>query len=336
MGGKALKNTYTERKENIEYNSICNDVVTILQKELMTDIHVVQSYRNKKSHGDLDVLIKVTSELHNKGINFVDFIKKTFNPNEIYNNGGVVSFDYRTFQIDFIPVRESNWDVSIGFFDFDPSGNLMGKVYHKFGLKYGFEGLMYPFRNFNGRLSQDILLSKDNRKIFEFLGYDYDRFLKGFDEIVEIFYFVIESKYFDSTIFQMDNLNQIDRKRNRKRQTYQDFLEFIKNKNINKVFPFKRKEDYIFEIDKYFPEANLINKLQELQKKDEQNKEMNSKFNGKLVMNVYPDLKGSELGNMITNFMKSFEDYRSFVLTNSSNDIIEEFKKFYELNKKGE
>lgn len=336
MGGKALKNTYTERKENIEYNSICNDVVTILQKELMTDIHVVQSYRNKKSHGDLDVLIKVTSELHNKGINFVDFIKKTFNPNEIYNNGGVVSFDYRTFQIDFIPVRESNWDVSIGFFDFDPSGNLMGKVYHKFGLKYGFEGLMYPFRNFNGRLSQDILLSKDNRKIFEFLGYDYDRFLKGFDEIVEIFYFVIESKYFDSTIFQMDNLNQIDRKRNRKRQTYQDFLEFIKNKNINKVYPFKRKEDYIFEIDKYFPEANLINKLQELQKKDEQNKEMNSKFNGKLVMNVYPDLKGSELGNMITNFMKSFEDYRSFVLTNSSNDIIEEFKKFYELNKKGE
>lgn len=336
MGGKALKNTYTERKENIEYNSICNDVVTILQKELMTDIHVVQSYRNKKSHGDLDVLIKVTSELHNKGINFVDFIKKTFNPNEIYNNGGVVSFDYRTFQIDFIPVRESNWDVSIGFFDFDPSGNLMGKVYHKFGLKYGFEGLMYPFRNFNGRLSQDILLSKDNRKIFEFLGYDYDRFLKGFDEIIEIFYFVIESKYFDSTIFQMDNLNQIDRKRNRKRQTYQDFLEFIKNKNINKVYPFKRKEDYIFEIDKYFPEANLINKLQELQKKDEQNKEMNSKFNGKLVMNVYPDLKGSELGNMITNFMKSFEDYRSFVLTNSSNDIIEEFKKFYELNKKGE
>lgn len=330
MGGRALKNTYTERKEMVEYNSICEDIKSILQKELNTEIHIVQSYRNKKSHGDLDVLIKVTHELHNKGIHFVDFIKKTFNPNEIYNNGGVVSFDYRQFQIDFIFVNESNWEVSITFFDFDPSGNLMSKVSKKFGLKYGFDGLHYPFRNFNGRLSEDIVISKNNRKIFEFLGYDYDIFLKGFDDLVEIFHFVIESKYFDSEVFQMENLNQIDRKRNRKRQTYQQFLEFIKTENINKTYSFKKKEDYILDIAEYFPESDLINKLKELEIKDGQNKEMNSKFNGKLVMSMYPDLKGKELGNMITNFMKSFDNYRDFVLQNTSEEIMNKFQIFYE------
>ena len=57
---------------------------------------------------------------------------------------------------------------------------------------------------------------------------------------------------------------------------------------------------------------------------------MNSKFNGKLVMSMYPDLKGKELGNMITNFMKSFDNYRDFVLQNTSEEIMNNFQIFYE------
>lgn len=336
MGGHALKTVSLVRKTTDEYNKIQSIIVPILKERLDTSIEIVKCYHTKTSHGDMDVLIKIDNKFHNKNINLIDFIKNTFNPNEIYNNNGVISFDYEKFQIDFIPIKESNWDFAVKWFAYDPLSNITGKIAHKKGLKFGWNGLVFPFRNFNGRLSTDILISMDHRKSLEFLGFDYNRYLMGFDTLQDIFDYIVTSKYFDSSIFQMENLNQIDRKRNRKRQTYQQFIEFMSKNKLNTEYKFKRKEDYIFEIDKYFPEANLINKLQELQKKDEQNKEMNSKFNGKLVMNVYPDLKGSELGNMITNFMKSFEDYRSFVLTNSSNDIIEEFKKFYELNKKGE
>lgn len=278
----------------------------------------------------MDILIKIDHKFYNKGINLIDFINYTFKPSEINNNNGVISFDYDSFQIDIIPTKESNWDFAVKWFAYDPLSNIVGKIAHKKGLKFGWSGLVYPFRNFNGRLSQDILVSNDHRKSLEFLGFDYDRYIKGFDTLEDIFEYIIGSKYFDSNIFQMDNLRHIDRKRNRKRKTYNEFLIFINTNNIKSKYSFISIDNSILNIDEYFPESDLINKIKELQIKDEQNKEINSKFNGKIVMSIYPDLKGKELGNMITNFMKSFDNYRDFVLQNTSEEIMNKFQIFYE------
>jgi len=333
MGGNCLKNTFTERKSTKEYNRLQSIIVPILKERLDTDIEIVKSYHTKQSHGDMDVLIKIDNNFHNRNINLIDFIKDTFKPNDINNNNGVKSFDYDNFQIDFIPIKESNWDFAVKWFAYDPLSNITGKIAHKKGLKFGWSGLVYPFRNFNGRLSTDILISIDHKKSLEFLGFDYDRYLLGFETLQDIFNYIVISKYFDSSIFQMENLNQIDRKRNRKRQTYQQFIEFMSNNNLNTVYKFKRKEDYLFEILEYFPEANLREKVRQLEIKDKENNELNSKFNGKLIMIEFPNLKGKELGDKITNFMKSFDDYRSFALQHSQEEIMEEFKIFI---KKGE
>lgn len=276
----------------------------------------------------MDILIHVTSELHNRNINFVDFIKETFNPQDIYNNGGVVSFDYDNFQIDFIPVKESNWDIARKWFSYDPFSNLTGKVSHKLGLKFSWDGLKFPFRNFNGRLSQDIIITKDHKKAVEFMGYDYSPYEKGFDTVEEIFDYVISSKYFDSEIFQMENLNHIDRKRNKKRKTYQGFLKYINDNNIVRKYEHKSKEEYIELIDSSFPEANLIEKLNELKRKDLENNELNRKFNGKLIMTSHPELKGKELGEAIKNFRNSFEDFKIYGLSNSSEEIMNDFSNF--------
>jgi len=325
MGGNALKNTFTERKTTEEFNKIAEKIIPIFEKGLGLEIHIVESYSSKETHGDMDILVKITEEFHNKKIDLNQFVDDTFKPNERYTNGSVISFDYDQFQIDLIPIKESNWEVSKTFFSFDPSGNLMGKVAHKFGIKYGFNGLNYPFRNFNGRLSTDIVISKDDRKIFEFLGYDYDRYLKGFDTVLEIFNFVIDSKYFNTEVFQMANLSSIDRKRNKKRPTYQAFLKHLDENNINQVFDFLPREDYLAIIDVHFPESRLLEKITELHRKDEQNKEMHSKFNGKLVMAKLPDLRGSDLGYAMGNFQKSFEDYSEYILSNSTEQIMEDF-----------
>jgi hypothetical protein len=329
MGGNALKHTITERKTTEEFNRIANEIIRILKKELRTDIHIVECYRKKQTHGDMDVLIKIDHDLHNRNINLVNFIKEYFSPNEIYNNNGVISFDVDQFQIDFIPVKESHWEGTKVWTSFDPTGNLMGKIAHKFGLKYAPEGLLYPFRNFNGRLSQNIFISDDNYKIFEFLGFDYNRYLKGFDTLEEIFDYVINSKYFDSEMFDLKNLNQKDRKRNRKRKTYNQFIEYIKVNNINKKYEFKHKDEYIVDIDKFFTESKLIQKLKELKIKDSINQESNKKFNGRLVMEKYPDLKGKELGNLMSNFMKSFDNFKEYTINHTSEQIMEQFDEFY-------
>jgi hypothetical protein len=298
----------------------------IIKEELGIETYIVKFYYTKETHGNLDILLKIDHEFHNKNINLKDWIRDTFNPNVIQCNGGVYSWDFKQFQIDIIPMKSSNWEIAKVWHSFSPLGNLVGKTAHKFNLKFGFDGLAFAFRNFNGRLSQNIPISKNPEKIFTFLGYDYQRYLKGFSKEKDIFDFIINGKYFDKRNFQFENLNRIDRKRNIRRPDYNRFLEYVNNKKNLQSFYYKNKEDYIYYIDQYFPEANLINKLNELKRKDDRNKLLNSKFNGNLIMSKYPDLKGKELGDAIKQFKTVLDsEYENFILNNNLETILKKF-----------
>jgi len=335
MGGKAL-NKYgitTERKNTEEFLRIGKEIQGRLNLDFDIETEIVTCYHTKADHGDLDLLIKIDSRIHNSGIDFKRYIGDMFKPRAIHNNGGVYSFDYQNFQIDFIPVRESKWETAKTYYSYDPLGNIMGKTFHKFGLSYGWDGLFYKFRNFNGRLAQNILITNDARRIFEFADYDYDRYLQGFETLEDIINFTINTKYFDTEIFQMDNLKSIDKKRNRKRGSYHIFLKYLEENNINTRYSFhKDKELYLPMIEVSFPEARLLEKLGVLQEKDKENKVLSQKFNGDIVMTWLPDLKGKELGHAITGFKQSFdddEDYREFVLNANFGAIQERFMDTY-------
>ncbi len=318
MGGKALKNTYTERKNTEEFLRIGKEIQDKILTDIFLETVVLKCYRTKADHGDLDLLIKITPNLN---INWRTYIQTAFNPNEIYNNGGVYSFDYQNFQIDFIPIKEESWIIAQTYGFFDPSGNIMGKTYHKFGLSYGWEGLFYKYRNTHGTNSANILLTNDPRKIFKFGGYDYDRYLKGFDTLEEIFRFCIESKYFDTEMFQMENLKSLDKKRNRKRGSYHLFLNYLKDNNINTHHPFfKDKFTYVYSINNFFPEAKLIDQLNVLKEKDLRDFYLSEKFNGKLVMEWLPELKGKELGLAIKNFRDYLGDAYETIVSAASQD----------------
>jgi len=320
MGGKAL-NKYgitTERKNTEEFLRIGKEIQAHIQFDFDFPVvtEIVTCYHTKPDHGDLDLLIKIDGNFHNSGTDLREYIQIAFAPRAIHNNGGVYSFDYDNFQVDFIPVKESRWETAKVYYSYDPLGNIMGKTFHKFGLSYGWDGLFYKFRNFNGRLAQNILLSNDARKIFEFGGYDYDRYLQGFETLEDIIKFAINCKYFDTEIFQMDNLKSIDKKRNRKRGSYHVFLKYLEDNDINIRYDFEtNKESYLLMVEETFP--GLMSQLYDLRMKDNENKRLSQKFNGDLVMSWLPNLKGKELGNAMTGFKDSFdseEDYRTFVL----------------------
>lgn len=331
MGGNALKKTYTERKGTNDFLRIGNAIKEKLFHGLNLDSTILQCYHTKETHGDLDLLIKMPS---NSNIDFNSFIKLAFNPNEIFINGGVYSFDYESFQIDFIPINEISWDVAQTYGSYDPLGNIMGKSFHKFNLSYGWEGLRYKFRNFNGNNSHDIHVTNDIRKIFEFGGYDYDRYLKGFDNLVDIYEFCISGKYFNHNTFKMENLTQIDRKRNRKRKSYNTFLEYVNSKVNLKSYEFKKnKDEYLPMIDEYFPEAKLIEKLEFLKAEDILNQQASEKFNGTIIMEMLPELEGKELGLAIRNFKESINgSYRDFILNTNIDDIKSQFIQNYRYN----
>ncbi|MFA5207335.1 MAG: hypothetical protein WC428_01645 [Candidatus Paceibacterota bacterium] len=330
MGGKALNRygVHTERKNTDKFRRIGYELQTRVGEDLGYNTAIITCYRTKADHGDLDLLICVPDK---NLINWRNYIENVFKPQAIYSNGGVHSFDYQNFQVDFIPILESKWKSALVYFSYDPLGNIMGKTYHKFNLSYGWEGLFYKYRNFRGTNSKNILLTNDVTKIFEFGGYDYDRYLKGFDTLEEIFKFAIDSKYFDTEMFQMENLKSIDKKRNRKRGSYHLFLQYLKDNNINTKYSFYEQKDlYIIDIDSAFPEANLLDQLHDLQVKDELDQALAEKFNGNVVMQWLPELQGKELGIAMGNFKKTLgNDYVDIISNYPIEDIQDLFMKTY-------
>lgn len=342
MGGKALNKygIFTERKDTKEFLRIGKEIQEIIRNDFSlihndidfaVETEVVTCYHTKPDHGDLDLLIKIDANFHNSGIDLKEYITVAFNPRKIHHNGGVYSFDYQNFQIDFIPIKESKWETAKTYYSYDPLGNIMGKTFHKFGLSYGWDGLFYKFRNFNGRNSQNILLCNNAEKIFKFGGYDYERYLQGFETLEDILKFTINSKYFDAEIFQMDNLKSIDKKRNRKRGSYHVFLKYLKDNGIDTRYDFhKDKELYLPMIDEAFPEADLLGKLYKLKMEDTQNKILSQKFNGDIVMSWLPNLKGKQLGNAMGRFKTALGDeYNEFILNANYIAIEARFMEIY-------
>eukprot|EP01027_Heterolobosea_sp_BB2_P002079 GEZU01003129.1.p1 GENE.GEZU01003129.1~~GEZU01003129.1.p1 ORF type:complete len:331 (+),score=118.41 GEZU01003129.1:368-1360(+) len=234
------------------------------------------------------------------------FLKETLRSREVAPNGDVISFEYKNFQVDLIFVAPENFEIATVFFAFNDLGNLMGRIAHRFGLKYGFQGLTYPVNAPDGTRLGNILLSRDPRRIFEFIGFDYDRFLQGFDELKDIFDYVLSSKYFDCSIFDREKMSKINRKRDRKRKTFNAFVDYVLANNVQKQYAFEDdKSRYLPWIDAAFPEVHLMDRIHELNEAHRIKKAAAAKFNGSMIMKLIPELSGKALGVFIAEFKKA-------------------------------
>lgn len=316
--------SFTRRYDTDEFLKLQKELCAVLQLDILhTKIYPLKWYRNKTSHGDMDLLV-LSDNLPSRPIHLL--LKDHFD--EVFSNGGVYSIPYKDLQIDLILTSLKNWEVSQSYFDYDPSGNLHGKLAHKFGLKYGHAGLLYPIR-VGTKLYETHTVSKDNSKIFEFLGYNYAKFQQGFNTIEEIYWYIINGKYFNADIFRLENLTQIDRKRNRKRPTYNTFLKFVADSGITGGYEFNRdKSSYIASIDAFF-ECGLVDAVERVKVKHERLERVHAKWNGHIIMEYFPHLKSERLGKAIHRFENIFlnpDEYNNYILDNSLNDIIRNFK----------
>jgi hypothetical protein len=132
MGGKAMKlvGVETERKSTSEHLRIESEITPIIAEMFNTEVKGVKFYRTKESHGDCDLLILNTGNLGNVG----EKLKAKFGP--VHCNGNVFSFEYQNYQVDVIPQPLRNWNSCSDFFDWDPTGNLCGKVAKGFRFEF--------------------------------------------------------------------------------------------------------------------------------------------------------------------------------------------------------
>lgn len=318
MGGNAMAPFGAVRHSKEEYCTLTKEVLDKLYSfGEFNGWTEVKSYSDKDSFGDLDIVF--TNRYPDT---FFKIISLFNNPPHILN-GTVMSFLYKDLQVDLIGTKEEDFIISQVYFSYNDLGNLMGKLYHSVGLKYGHNGLhigLYDTDNSSCKFS-DYCLSKDPEKIFRFLGLDYSLFLKGFSTLEEIFKFVTSSRFFSKEIFAYENMNAAARVRDKKRSTYTSFLEYIKDQNVLNKYEWSRETKYpLKHVLSFFPEA--VKGFDEEYCKFDTRKRYKENLNGALVRqwigsDYFPTQQ--EFGQFMKFVSNSLSE--SFVLDSSPGDI---------------
>jgi hypothetical protein len=327
MGGLALKNTFTRRYQRDEYDALEQEVFAIVRKTFKR-CDTPRFFESKESFGDMDLIVST------EGFNVGDirkYIEETFKPNEIFHNGHCYSFDYKELQIDLMYVSPEDYDSNYHYLAFNDLGNFIGRIAQSMGLKYGQEGLWYNHFQ-NGQKVGKIMISKDYPKIFEFLGLSYEKWVEGFDSLEEIFEYIIQSPNFDSEMYQMSNLNKINRDRNLKRKSYMSFLDYIEN-NYPNVFGPGHDKDKVLKDASIFFGCDVFTEIKRFEYESAKRDYITAKFNGHMVMEKY-GLKGKELGDAIKSFreyhfnrhMAGFESYDEFIINENEDTIWASFE----------
>lgn len=234
MGGNAIKNTVTRRYNKDEFELLAPEVLELVAEnftDLCSDPKVIPYYRAKSSFGDMDIIVRSLTPRSNERVGEVrQRIEKLFGTIDIHHNDGVFSFPYKELQIDLIFADAEDYQSSLDYFSYNDLGNLLGRIAKStFNVSYGHKGLHYHVRPDNSNVIEVIELTKDIWKILGLLRLSTRPFAKGFDNLRDVFDYVISSPYFNKSQFNLDNLNHINKTRNRKRKTYMEFLDYVKD-----------------------------------------------------------------------------------------------------------
>ena len=123
MGGRALKSVETKRISRVEFDKFSKEIVKSL-KLTFNKVGIPFFYKKKESFGDIDII------LSNEGFdgNIREYIEETFNPNEIFYNGNVYSFDYNAVQIDLIFTSDEDFESTLNYMGGNDLGNFIGRL----------------------------------------------------------------------------------------------------------------------------------------------------------------------------------------------------------------
>lgn len=328
MGGNALRDfgECTRRITAEEFYNLSSEIVTYL-KSLHPDswVTVVPSFRNKKDHGDIDILIDAESQILSEFMNSLDKdIPRV-------KNGPILSFSYQnTVQVDLIEIPREEYKFALNYFSFNDLGNLCGRVFRKVGFKFGHNGLFYVYRDEENSslVHEEVLVTRDYDKALSFLDYpslsDW-----SFDELEDVFKFAMLSPAATKYIFLLENRNHTSKVRDRKRKTYIQFLEWLETHPETEVSSeliyMEDKEAMLNLAMKFF--EGFFDRLCEARSRAINRKIISMKFNGELVEKL-TGLSGKDLGVRIRSMKSSKADFNQFVLETPYTEIVKFIREF--------
>ena len=243
MGGNVFTGK-TRRYDKDEYFAIEAEVLSILSGAFTEEaleapradwIQPLKAYRSKESFGDMDIVVNSAYI----GPDYVRDVIQVFNlkDDEYNKNGNVFSFVYKEFQIDLIVTKPSEFKTSLDYGHWNDCGNLVGRISHKLGLKFGHDGTTLIIKE-NDQVMGEIVVTRNTCDLFDLLGLDYEQWKNGFDTLEDMFEWVSSSTYFNPDIYLLDNRNNHSRARDAKRKTYHAFLEWCASRAFDDAYKY--------------------------------------------------------------------------------------------------
>jgi hypothetical protein len=249
--------------------------------------YIVKAYSCKDSYGDLDIVLNSCVDR----VKVEKFILNFLKSKQLVKNSDVWSFEYKEFQVDFVFSAVPNWTCD--WMDYNDCSNLVGRVGHKFGLKFGQHGMTLPVRDGDHKIGE-IFVSTEFHKCLNFLGFEAETHVEGFDTLEEIYDFIASSEFFNPEIYLLDNRNAKARARDSKRPTYTGFLKYCESLPPKNYYKFTSdKKMYTEQIFREFP--HVKDEYEKLITKYTDDKALKEMFNGNLVR-TWTGLEGKELG----------------------------------------
>ena len=99
---------------------------------------------------------------------------------------------------------------------------------------------------------------------------------------------------------------------------------------IERVYNFEKdKTVYLPMINNFFPESNLIQKLEDIRIQFQKQNELNEKFRGDMVMEL-TGLRGAQLGKFILTYKSQFTNFNAYLQSKSKEEIQNEVKKYHD------
>lgn len=300
----------------------------VLGAHIVDAPHEVKAYRQKETFGDLDLLVdgelftfvsyEEVMELLRVEFNHTGPLPyKTKDKKDMVMSIGLPSDEAEVyFQLDLIASERAYYNFQSSYLNWNDLGNLVGVVASSNGfLKYGHDGLRYLFRD-GDNLFESVVLTNDWDEALEFFGYSQERYYAGFDNLMEIYEYAASSRYFSPSLYAFENRNHTQRTRDRKRPTYNGFLNWIEEQDAVGYFNSKTPMDsdrWKERVYAFFPtfaqtEVDTWAKL-------ERRKVFKEYFNGGRLLKFKPELQKQAISDYLKALEQSVPDIEEFVVT---------------------
>ena len=210
MGGHAL-GVQMPRMSKATYEELSRQLKKALLNVFFGMVEAPIVFESKMSFGDIDLLVSTPLKPFDPLVHLCS--------TATCRHGNVRSFEYRQHQVDLIIIQEGYENMARFSYAYGDTGMIMCMMLKKTGLTLGMYSLKYTCAEWQISLSHDI------ETIFQFLGMDSGRWVRGFDNEKDLFGFLGTCRFFNATV----SWNHETKSRACQRPMFRRWLDHVQN-----------------------------------------------------------------------------------------------------------